>query len=405
MQSATALLEPEASTVNAGSGCGNAVCVGPVDPSGLTENGLRARLKMLGQGESRLTAMKSQVLAELSRRTSAADAQMIASDELLSSNRQAKRDVETATQLETLPETAEALASGLIPTQHARLIARASSEGPVDEALLTRSAKTQNFDRFAKTVKRHQQDQSDDDGQSLLERQRQKRSARVYENPDTGMFVLSGEFDRITGARIVTALTAKERELWLKEDPKARRTPRQRMADAVSELICNGPRSAANGSAENGSSVEARKSKQGTNLLVIADFDVIQQRLVKARLADGTPIPVGELTELALEADILPSIFDAKTRNLWLGRSRRVASEAQRIALIARDEVCIGCEANPMWCRAHHIVWWSRGGRTDLDNLLLVCDRCHHKIHDLGWSVRQHPTTRRFYLKPPAKPD
>ena len=71
---------------------------------------------------------------------------------------------------------------------------------------------------------------------------------------------------------------------------------------------------------------------------MLADFDAIKQQLVNARLADGTPIPVKTLRDLALEANILPSIFDAKTQDMWLGRARRTASEAQRMALIARDE-------------------------------------------------------------------
>ena len=119
------------------------------------------------------------------------------------------------------------------------------------------------------------------------------------------------------------------------------------------------------------------------------------------RLADGSPIPIGELRLLARDADILPSIFDAKTQNMWLGRQRRTASEAQRVALMARDEGCVCCKANPLWCRAHHIIWWSKDGSTDLDNLLLVCDDCHKKIHLHGWTVHQHPKTRKYYLKPP----
>ena len=398
MRSAPALVGSHATSE--GVGCGSAVCVAVVDVAGLTEQGLRAQLQLVGRGESRLAAMKAQILGELGRRTSAIDAQLIASDELLSSKREAKRDVETATRLQQLPDTANALADGEIPAGHARLIARASGEGPVDETELVKAARTQNYDRFAKTVKRHQQDQSADDGQALLERQRQRRSARIFESPETGMFVLSAQFDRITGTRIATALTAKERELWHREDPNQRCTPTQRMADALTELICD------ESNDTSGKPNKANKTKrQGTNLLVLADFDAIKQQLVNARLADGTPIPVTELRDLAVDANILPSIFNTETQNLWLGRSRRTASEAQRIALTARDEHCIGCQANPLWCRAHHIIWWSHDGKTDFNNLLLVCDGCHHKIHDQGWQVHQHPKTRKFYLKPPTNPD
>ncbi len=401
MRSAPVLGEADASAESVG--CGSAVCVGVVDVAGLSEQGLRARLQLVGRGESRLAAMKSQILGELGRRTSAVDAQLIASDELLSSKREAKRDVETATRLQQLPDTANALADGEIPAGHARLIARASAEGPVDETVLVEAARTENFDRFAKTVKRHQQDQSGDDGQALLERQRQRRSARIFESPETGMFVLSAQFDRITGTRIATALTAKERELWHREDPNQRCTPQQRMADALAELICD--ESNDNNDNNDTSGDKKKAKKQGTNLLVLADFDAIKQQLVDARLADGTPIPVTELRDLAIDAEILPSIFNSETQNLWLGRSRRTASEAQRIALTARDEHCIGCEANPLWCRVHHIIWWSKNGPTDLGNLLLVCDACHHKIHDQGWQVHRHPTTKKFYLKPPPNPD
>ena len=370
----------------AATAAGGVVHVEVVDVAALCDEGLSLRLGVLGRAESRLAAMKAQVLAEVGRRHSSTDAQRIARDELQASKREAKRDVESATRLAELPVTSEALASGEIPQGHARLIARASSESPIDETVLVKAAGDQPFDEFARTVKRHQQDLAVDDGQSVLDRQRKNRKARIFESADSGMFVLSGEFDQITGARIATALTAKERKLWHREDPKARRTPQQRMADALAELICE--------PAGDGKSA-------GTDLLVIADFDVIKQQLDNPRLADGSAIPIVELHRLALEANLLPSIFDTKAQQMWLGRRLRTASEAQRVALIARDQHCIGCKANPLWCRAHHIIWWSKDGPTDVDNLVLVCDDCHHKIHDHGWQVYQHPETGKYQLKPP----
>ena len=29
----------------------------------------------------------------------------------------------------------------------------------------------------------------------------------------------------------------------------------------------------------------------------------------------------------------------------------------------------------------HHVIWWSHGGPTDLDNLVGLCSRCHHLVH------------------------
>ena len=371
-----------------GAGCVGGVCLGGIAVAEMTVEQLRDSLGVLGRRDSASAALKARLLAALGKLSNAVDAQQVAVNELGASKREAKREVETAARLEELPDTSEALGSSKIPVGHARLIARASGEGPIKESELVDAAGKQTFDQFAKTVRRHQQAQSADDGQALLDRQRQRLTARIFQSPDTDMFVLTAQFDSITGARIATALTAKERELWHNEDPKARRTPPQRMAYALAELIC-----------------ESGNGKQGTDLLVIADLDVIEGQLSNPRLVNGNPIPITELRDLALDANVLPAIFDTETQDMWLGRSRRLASDAQRMALMARDQHCIGCEANPLWCRVHHIVWWSKGGPTDLDNLVLVCDRCHHKIHDHGWKVRQDRVTKKYYLKPPAEPD
>jgi len=72
---------------------------------------------------------------------------------------------------------------------------------------------------------------------------------------------------------------------------------------------------------------------------------------------------------------------------LDLGRRSRVVNPAQFRALLARDVHCRfpGCESRHR-LHAHHILWWARGGTTDLDNLLLLCRKHHHAVHDRGWS-------------------
>ena len=67
------------------------------------------------------------------------------------------------------------------------------------------------------------------------------------------------------------------------------------------------------------------------------------------------------------------------------GRARRFATDAQRRALAVRDNGCIipGCDSPPERCEAHHLIAWQDGGRTDLDNLALLCPR-HHTAHHFG---------------------
>ncbi len=364
------------------------VYVAGVDVAGLSGEGLRDRLKEIGRAESKLGAFKAEVLAELSRRESKSAAERVAREQLQTSRRDAQRDVEAAERLSAMEETSQALGSGEIPVGHARLIARAASEGPIDQTFLVEAARHQGYDQFAKTTRRHQQEMSDDDGQSIHDRQHNNRTARAFTSRETGMFILSGEFDPVTGAKIDTALAVKERELWNAEDPNARRTPQQRMADALAELI-----------------LEPEKGKaQGTALMVVADYDVINQELINARLADGTPIPMDELVRLACDADLLPGVFRAATQEMNLGRKRRTASDAQRAALIYRDKHCIGCGASAHRCFAHHVQFWRHGGPTDFANLVLVCNKCHHNIHDDNWQVTQHPDTGHWKTKPPTDP-
>ena len=66
-----------------------------------------------------------------------------------------------------------------------------------------------------------------------------------------------------------------------------------------------------------------------------------------------------------------------------LGRQQRPFSKAQRQALAARDRHCRapGCLAPPSWCHTHHVIPWSVGGHTNLDNAIVLCSFHHHELH------------------------
>lgn len=65
-----------------------------------------------------------------------------------------------------------------------------------------------------------------------------------------------------------------------------------------------------------------------------------------------------------------------------LGREQRLVSARQRRLLQLRDQGCVfpGCTSR-LFVDAHHAVPWAAGGRTDLDNLLLLCRRHHRGQH------------------------
>ena len=89
-----------------------------------------------------------------------------------------------------------------------------------------------------------------------------------------------------------------------------------------------------------------------------------------------------ELERLGCDADVYGIIFDGRGLPLYHGRNTRRISPQQWRALVARDRGCVICGAAPNWCQGHHVRYWILGGRTDIDNLALVCHQHHRWIHD-----------------------
>ncbi|MDI9932311.1 DUF222 domain-containing protein [Rhodococcus sp. IEGM 1354] len=87
------------------------------------------------------------------------------------------------------------------------------------------------------------------------------------------------------------------------------------------------------------------------------------------------------------DADLTPVIVDHHGVPLALGRTTRLASDDQRIALTIRDTCCVMCGRPAQWCQAHHIEFWEHGGHTDLINLALVCGECHRLVHHGDWQL------------------
>jgi hypothetical protein len=99
------------------------------------------------------------------------------------------------------------------------------------------------------------------------------------------------------------------------------------------------------------------------------------------------PISASHAQELACDAEIrlmrLGEHGEALSLGLSLGRTRRLFSSTQRLALTVRDGGCIWphCTAPPSWCDAHHAIPWSQGGPTDVSNGVLLCPAHHRLLH------------------------
>lgn len=97
------------------------------------------------------------------------------------------------------------------------------------------------------------------------------------------------------------------------------------------------------------------------------------------------PLEPRTAERLACTGQIALVITDEIGDVLHLGRSRRLASRAQRRALRLRDRTCVfpGCHQHEH-LDAHHTTPWSEGGLTDIDGLALLCRRHHVMVHEGG---------------------
>ena len=92
---------------------------------------------------------------------------------------------------------------------------------------------------------------------------------------------------------------------------------------------------------------------------------------------------------LACDATLVVALDDDVGHTMYEGRARRDPTPAQRRELWRRDRHCRfpGC-ANAIFVNPHHIKWWKRDrGRTDLDNLALLCEHHHHLVHSKSWRL------------------
>ena len=125
-------------------------------------------------------------------------------------------------------------------------------------------------------------------------------------------------------------------------------------------------------------------------LIVTIDLEDLLAKTGYALTSDGTLIKTGTALAAADQADIYWAIKHSTGQILHLGRTRRIASLPQTIALYARDRGCSfpGCDIPPEWCERHHILAWTKGGLTDLNNLTLFCSYHHHNFLLKGWECR-----------------
>lgn len=118
------------------------------------------------------------------------------------------------------------------------------------------------------------------------------------------------------------------------------------------------------------------------------------------------PVDVSAETSrrLTCDASVVVMRHDQHSDVLDVGRKTRTIPPAIRRALTARDTRCQfpGCTARR--CDAHHVVHWTDGGVTALDNLVLLCRRHHRLLHEGGYTVGRDVDGALKFVRPNGCP-
>lgn len=229
---------------------------------------------------------------------------------------------------------------------------------------------------------------------------REKRSARMWERD--GLFHLEFVADAATAAPVkaavrgyVTAMFAARTNAIDADAPDADRRPvEQLQADGLS-LICAQALERTGGVPLAGATVVVRVGLEDLASATGSAF------------LDGTdqPISISSARRMAADGGVIPWVLGGGGEVLDWGRGRRLFSRTQKLALTERDGGCAMCALPPEMTKVHHIDWWQRDdGRTDLRNGVLLCETCHHRIHDNGWEIRVDGTgvaARVWFIPPP----
>jgi hypothetical protein len=300
--------------------------------------------------------------------------------------------VEIARQLEKLPKTEAAFASGALGYQHAAVMAHAAQHVGAaavrkEEASLLQVAQSMDPGKFIGVAKNFEH--RVDAAEALAETNRayQRRYLHIGE-PQDGLVRLDGLLDVEGGATLRTAL-----QPFMRPTKDDERSFGQRQHDALIELC------------RQGSGTKRDGAGPRPQLIIRASLDTLAGTpgAPAGELEGGGTVPAETVQRYACDTAIIRITGRGELEH-ELNHAARTIPAPTRRALESRDRQCVfpGCTRPPIWCDGHHLVWWIKGGPTTLPNLALLCRPHHRMVHEEGWWIERRKDGR-WVATPPAK--
>ena len=408
----------------------------------------RAELVAIGVVRGLLDAREVAVVRRLDE-LAVADKSLFPQDVVAKASRSslmhAERLRERASAASAIPELGAALSDGSTTGDRLDIVVRATAGLSESERAavaahgprLALAAGEQTAVGFRKTVERIVAQARTDDGLARLERQRRASRLKWWLDAD-GMWNLAGRFDPATGARMEGRLRNRINRIRAGGLPNTCPTDPVDMQQHLAALALaelTGVRDSSSGDDTGstgepdaptggptgnsnphsgpppGGSAGGSSGGDGSGGIGVPDVTVIidERTLREGHQREGSIIdiglggfglPVETIRRWACVGSITPVVVSADGVRLLLGRETRIANRAQRRALRVLYRTCALCETPFDLCQVHHVDWFTLGGRTDIQDLLPLCSKHHHLVHEGGWVLHLAPDRTLTITKP-----
>lgn len=315
--------------------------------------------------------------------------------------REAERDTTRVEILDTSTPIHDAFRAGTISVDHLDVLAHAGRQLPpeqratlLDDPALAVIATAGSPEDLAKAVRARIHRLQLNDGTDRLAQQRRNINLRHWIDKVTGMVCYRGELDPDNGRKLLARLATKVDELFHDTLPDTCPTDHEAKQAHLRGLALL-------------ALTDAKHAHPGVvETIVVIDADTLEsgwhEHSITEHQHDSIDIPLSTIRTQMCTGHITP-VITSNGAVLDAGRTQRLATPLQRRALRAMYPTCAipHCHVRFDHCEPHHILWWRHLGNTDLDNLLPLCSKHHHLVHDTDWHIALHPRTRELTITLP----
>ena len=293
----------------------------------------------------------------------------------------ARERVRVARALADLPGISAAFEAGTLSYSKVRAMTRVATPENEDFLLnIARHGTAYHVETLVRKYRRVRRQRDADTANAI----HVTRELTCYWDED-GALVLHGRLPAEQGALILKALEMQMEKQYQEqregpdvsaetpEEPEARSPVAARRADALAEIAETYMNSepVANSTADR-YQVVVHVSEEG------------------GYVEDGPHVSAETSRRVGCDCSVIRVRENDEGEPLTIGRRSRLIPPAIRRALRLRDDGCRfpGCTRR-YFVDAHHVVHWSEGGETSLENLVQLCRQHHRLVHEGGFSCER----------------